>query len=100
MLDSCDRKGSPLQRESQRFKANCYSLGRGKGFRFLGGRSTVANLHHRLLINHTSKSFEIKYSEKFIPINNFFTANRIELSELIRYLLDFRKYNVYCLQVS
>ena len=99
MLDSSDRKGSPLQRESQRFKANCYSLGRRKGFRFLGGRSTVANLHHRLLINHTSKSFGIKYSQKFIHIFNVSAANRIELSELIRCRLDFRKYNVYCPQV-
>ena len=99
MLDSSDRKGSPLQRESQRFKANCYSLGRRIGFRFLGGRSTVANLHNRLLINHTSKSFKIKYSEKFTPIFNVSAANRIERSELIRCRLDFRKYNVYCPQV-
>ena len=53
MSDSSDRKGPALQGKPQRFKANCYSLGLRKRFRFLGVGSAAANLHHSLLINNT-----------------------------------------------
>lgn len=62
MLDSCDRKGSPLQRKSKCFEANRYPLGRRKRFRFLGVRSISENLHHSILIKITIKLFEIKQS--------------------------------------